>query len=67
MLVAGLAWGLRPVLDGQGVTFTVTKTTDTNDGICGTDCSLREAVIAANATADVDTIIRRTHSQCYHP
>ena len=29
-------------------TFTVTKTTDTNDGFCNADCSLREAVVAAN-------------------
>jgi CSLREA domain-containing protein len=28
----------------------VTKTADTNDGVCDADCSLREAVIAANAT-----------------
>ena len=30
--------------------FTVSKTTDTNDGTCNADCSLREAVVAANAT-----------------
>ncbi len=29
-------------------TFQVTKTEDTADGLCGEDCSLREAVIAAN-------------------
>jgi CSLREA domain-containing protein len=38
-------------------TFTVTKTTDTADGKCDADCSLREAVIAANATAAPDTIV----------
>ena len=27
-------------------TFTVTKTADTNDGVCDTDCSLREAIVA---------------------
>lgn len=27
----------------------VTKTADTNDGVCDADCSLREAVVAANA------------------
>ena len=37
-------------------TFTVTKTTDTNDGTCNADCSLREAVVAANAAAGADTI-----------
>ena len=29
-------------------TFTVTKTADTNDGSCNADCSLREAIDAAN-------------------
>ena len=37
------------------VTFTVTKTTDTNDGACTRrDCSLREAILAANALADAE-------------
>ena len=39
------------------MTFNVTKTADTNDGACTpTDCSLREAVIAANVNAGKDTI-----------
>jgi CSLREA domain-containing protein len=29
--------------------FTVTKTTDTADGVCDSDCSLREAIDAANS------------------
>ena len=33
-------------------TFTVTKIADTNDGVCDADCSLREAVAAANASGD---------------
>ena len=38
-------------------TFVVTKTTDTNDGTCGLiDCSLREAVIAANTAVGPDSI-----------
>ncbi|HLM62538.1 MAG TPA: CSLREA domain-containing protein, partial [Pyrinomonadaceae bacterium] len=37
-------------------TYTVTKIADTNDGVCDADCSLREAVVAAAATADNDTI-----------
>src|SRR5947208_2859360 len=37
-------------------TFTVTKTADTNDGACNNDCSLREAIIAANAAAGADVI-----------
>jgi CSLREA domain-containing protein len=32
--------------------FTVNKTADTNDGACNSDCSLREAITAANATAN---------------
>jgi CSLREA domain-containing protein len=36
--------------------FSVTKTTDTNDGACNADCSLREAIAAANAAAGADTI-----------
>lgn len=38
-------------------TFTVTKTADTNDGICDADCSLREAVAAANAAGSDDSIV----------
>lgn len=41
----------------EAATFTVTKTGDTNDGSCdNTDCSLREAVIAANTMVGTDTI-----------
>ena len=32
----------------SAATFNVTKTADTNDGTCGTDCSLREAVRATD-------------------
>lgn len=37
-------------------TFTVTKTADTDDGNCNADCSLREAINAANDTPGLDTI-----------
>jgi CSLREA domain-containing protein len=37
--------------------FTVTKVADTNDGVCDSDCSLREAIVAANAAAGADHII----------
>ena len=40
----------------SSATFTVSKTQDTNDGVCNADCSLREAVIAANALAGADRI-----------
>ncbi|MEO8673050.1 MAG: Calx-beta domain-containing protein [Tahibacter sp.] len=38
-------------------TFTVSKTADTNDGTCNADCSLREAIGAANAAAGADSIV----------
>ncbi len=41
----------------QAAEFTVTKLTDTNDGSCDSDCSLREAVLEANGLAGEDTII----------
>ena len=40
-----------------GATYTVTNIADTSDGVCDNNCSLREAVAAANATADNDTIV----------
>lgn len=36
--------------------FTVTKSADTLDGACDHDCSLREAVSAANAAAGTDVV-----------
>jgi len=37
--------------------YTVTKTEDTADGSCDSDCSLREAIIAANTKPGKETII----------
>jgi CSLREA domain-containing protein len=37
-------------------TLVVTKTADTNDGTCDSDCSLREAITAANTSAPDDVI-----------
>jgi len=37
-------------------TFAVTKTEDTADGACDADCSLREAIIAANDSPGADII-----------
>jgi CSLREA domain-containing protein len=37
--------------------FTVTKTADTADGACNSDCSLREAILAANAENGEDVIL----------
>ncbi len=42
--------------DLRAATFTVTKTADTNDGICDPDCSLREAITAANAAGGADIV-----------
>src|SRR5689334_14925132 len=38
----------------SAATLVVTKTDDTNDGVCDTDCSLREAVVVAAAD---DTVV----------
>jgi CSLREA domain-containing protein len=56
-LLIGLAGSMLPARVVQAATFTVTKTADSNDGTCDTDCSLREAIIAANTSPDADTII----------
>src|SRR5215204_3892358 len=42
--------------DARAATFTVTKTADTSDGACDADCSLREAIGAANNASTDDVI-----------
>jgi CSLREA domain-containing protein len=37
-------------------TFPVTKTADTDDGVCGPDCSLREAIAVANTNPGPDDV-----------
>ncbi|HKP70535.1 MAG TPA: choice-of-anchor Q domain-containing protein [Pyrinomonadaceae bacterium] len=49
--------GLLAVFSVDAAVYTVTKTADTNDGICNSDCSLREAIAAANGTVDNDEIV----------
>lgn len=44
------------VSSATAATYVVTKTADTNDGVCDSDCSFREAVGAANATPDNDVV-----------
>ncbi len=44
-------------LADPAATFNVTKTADTYDGACNADCSFREALEAANATAALDMIV----------
>ncbi len=59
--ICGIVFGLVLIVGSSssvfGATYTVTKTADTSDGTCDSDCSLREAVAAANGTADNDTIV----------
>jgi CSLREA domain-containing protein len=38
-------------------TFTVTKDANTADGVCDADCSLREALAAADAAPGEDTVV----------
>jgi CSLREA domain-containing protein len=55
---AALTFGVPGFLTpAQASSFTVTKQGDTNDGSCTlVDCSLREAIIAANSHSGPDTI-----------
>jgi CSLREA domain-containing protein len=50
------AGSAAPIASAAEGTLKVTKKTDTNDGTCDSDCSLREAVVAANADPERDTI-----------
>ena len=43
-----------PVMFAPSAIFNVTKTPDTNDSTYNADCSLREAVLAANGAAGAD-------------
>lgn len=45
------------LIAAPAATFTVTKTADTYDGACNADCSLREALQAANATQAADLVM----------
>ncbi len=65
VLYLAVVWVLGPGYLGPAwaASYTVTKLTDANDGACDLDCSLREAIIAANADPDPDTI---TLGPCIH-
>src|SRR5688572_28948964 len=58
--VSTLCFALTVLLSAysiEGAVYIVTKTADTNDGVCGdADCSLREAIGAANVSVDNDSI-----------
>ncbi len=55
LLCASFVVAQPPITDAAGP-FVVTKTADTNDGVCGADCSLREAISSANAAGGNSTI-----------
>lgn len=58
LTLTAVPWGPPPVRAAPRAGLLVTKTADTNDGSCDAlDCSLREAVIAANATVEAETIV----------
>ena len=51
-IVGMMCWGAMGCTE-----FVVTKTSDSNDGSCSaSDCSLREAIIAANSSPGLDLI-----------
>jgi CSLREA domain-containing protein len=52
-LLMALAVALGSARVAQGATLTVTKTADTDDGICDADCSLREAIAAASSGDEI--------------
>ena len=55
MALAVVTSGTSAVVSAN--TLTVTKIGDSRDGACDTDCSLREALMAANAQPGADTIV----------
>jgi CSLREA domain-containing protein len=56
-LIIAAAFMLMAVCAASAATFTVSTTADSGDLVCDTDCSLREAITAANASSSDDTII----------
>jgi CSLREA domain-containing protein len=56
LLVAALSLVLATPTPVQAVTFTVDTLVDENDGSCDDDCSLRDAILLANANGQKDTI-----------
>jgi CSLREA domain-containing protein len=57
-LAAALALlALAAADSARAAVYTVTKTADSADGACNSDCSLREAILAANANGGPDFIL----------
>ncbi|MDQ3005468.1 MAG: CSLREA domain-containing protein [Chloroflexota bacterium] len=67
-ILVSLTLMLALILSGastvHAANLTVTKTADTNDGVCDTDCSLREAISAA-APGDTITVPAGTYQLTY--
>jgi CSLREA domain-containing protein len=57
LLALAAATLLTAAAPAHAAVYTVTKTADSADGACDTDCSLREAVLAADAQAGPDFIL----------
>ena len=55
LLLMPIVW-LLPTSVTQAATFTVNTLADTDDGVCDANCTLREAINAANLAPGVDTI-----------
>lgn len=55
--LAMVSLALATAVPARAALLTVTKTADTADGACSSDCSLREAVLAANAENGPDVIV----------
>ena len=57
VLIEKGAAGPTALVSRSLMTFTVNSTADTTDGVCdATNCTLREAILAANANPGLDTI-----------
>ncbi|HEY4597279.1 MAG TPA: choice-of-anchor Q domain-containing protein, partial [Thermoanaerobaculia bacterium] len=56
-LTPALLFALTLPASLQAAVFIPNKTADTNDGICDSDCSLREAIAAANQNPGEDVIL----------
>lgn len=54
--LAGLLVMLHEPQPAEATIFAVTKTNDTLDNVCDADCSLRDAIVAANANGGPDII-----------
>lgn len=58
LLACGLTASLASSLtDARAADLVVSKFSDSNDGVCNADCSLREAVHHANMTPEADRIL----------